>query len=125
MQQHGKVTSKQSSERKRRRGMLQSHGTGAFVGKLHTESSSSNNVVKCVIPDTGRLLMSEICAFLNLVTALPEVHLLPHHCAPNAEEAPKVVEGPAVEGVFICATVFEVGDAVPRHELPRGGVERH
>lgn len=61
--------------------------------------------------------------FLDLVAAFPEVYLLPHDCAPHAEETPKVVEGAAVEGVFISAAVFEVGDAVARHELPSGGVE--
>lgn len=50
--------------------------------------------------------------FLDLVTALPEVHMLPHHCAPHAEETPKIVEGATVKWVFIGATVFEVGDAV-------------
>lgn len=43
---------------------------------------------------------------LDLVAALPEVHLFPHHRAPHAEETPKVVEGAAVEGVFICAAVL-------------------
>lgn len=32
--------------------------------------------------------------------------------------------GAPVEGVFIGTTVPEVGDAVARHELPGGGVER-
>lgn len=63
--------------------------------------------------------------FLNLVAALPEVHLLPHHRAPHTEETPQVVEGPAVKGVFISTAVFEVRDAVARHELPRGRVERY
>lgn len=63
-------------------------------------------------------------AALNLVAALPEIHLLPHHCAPHTEEPPQVVGGAPVEGVFIGTTVPEVGDAVARHELPGGGVER-
>lgn len=49
---------------------------------------------------------------LNLVAALPEVHLLPHHRPPHAEEAPEVVEGAAVEGILVRAAVLEVGDAV-------------
>lgn len=63
--------------------------------------------------------------FLDLVAALPEVHLLPHHCAPHAEETPKIVEGAAVKRVFIGAAVFEIRDAVAWHELPGGGVERN
>ena len=62
---------------------------------------------------------------LHLVAALPEVHLLPHHRVPHAEEAPQVVEGAAVEGVLVGAAVLQVGDAVAGHELPGGGVERH
>ncbi len=62
---------------------------------------------------------------LDLVTALPEVHLFPDHCAPCAEETPQVMEGAAVEGVFICAAVLEVGDPMARHELPGGSVERN
>lgn len=50
--------------------------------------------------------------FLDLVAALPEVHLLPHHCAPHTEETPKIVEGAAVKWVFIGPAVFEVGDTV-------------
>lgn len=61
---------------------------------------------------------------LNGVAALPEVHLFPDHCAPHAEEPPQVVEGATVEGVLVGAAVLEVGDAVARHELPGGGVER-
>lgn len=61
--------------------------------------------------------------FLYLVAALPEVHLLPHHCAPHAEETPKVVEAAAVKWVFIGTAVFEVGDAVARHEFPGSNVE--
>lgn len=84
--------------------------------------------------DPDKFFMSEIqsfqsvntwCVLSDLVAALPEVHLFPHHCAPHAEETPKVVEGAAVEGVFISAAVLEVGDAVARHELPGGGVERN
>lgn len=70
-------------------------------------------------------MKSSLHVFLDLVAALPEVHLLPHHCAPHAEETPQVVEGAAVEGVFVSAAVLEVGDAVARHELPGGGVERN
>ena len=63
--------------------------------------------------------------FLHLVAALPEVHLLPHHGPPHAVETPQIVEGSAVEGVLVGAAVLQVGDAVARHELPGGGVERH
>lgn len=62
---------------------------------------------------------------LNLVAALPEIHLLPHHCAPHTEETPQVVKGSPVKGVFISTAVFEVGDAVAWHELPRGSVKRN
>lgn len=80
-----------------------------------------------------RLFMSEIlcvrllmfAVFLDLVAALPEVHLLPHHCAPHTKETPKIVEGAAVKRVFICTAVFEVRDAVAWHELPGGGIERN
>lgn len=43
---------------------------------------------------------------LDLVAALPEVHLFPHHCVPYTEETPQVVEGATVEGVFINTAVF-------------------
>lgn len=69
-------------------------------------------------------LIRKVCA-LGRIAALPEVHLLPRHRAPHAEEAPQVAQGPAVEGILVDAAVFEVGDAVARHELPRGGVQRH
>lgn len=49
---------------------------------------------------------------LDLVTALPEVHLLPHHRAPHTEEAPKVVESATVKGVLVSPAMFEVGDAM-------------
>lgn len=75
------------------------------------------------MPDPERLFITEM--YLNLIAALLEVHMLPHHCAPDAEETPKVLECPAVKGVLICTAVFEVGDAVARHELPRGCVERN
>lgn len=68
-------------------------------------------------------MKSSLC--LDLVAALSEVHLFPHHWAPHAEETPEVVEGAAVKRVLIGAAVFEVGDAVARHELPGGGVERN
>lgn len=70
------------------------------------------------------LSLDQGCA-LSGIAALPEVHLLPHHCAPHAEEAPQVAQGPAVEGVLVNAAVFEVGDAMAGHELPGGGVQRH
>ncbi|KAA8584671.1 hypothetical protein FQN60_008456, partial [Etheostoma spectabile] len=79
-------------------------------------SSKSTEAEKPVLP---------FVHIIYLVAALPEVHLFPHHCAPHAEETPKVVEGAAVKGIFISAAVFEVGDAVAGHELPGGGVERH
>lgn len=66
-----------------------------------------------------------LCLFLHRVVALPEVDLLPHHCAPDAEETPQVVKSATVKRVLVCTAVFEVGDAVARHELPGGGVERH
>lgn len=60
-----------------------------------------------------KLFMSGMQTYsLHLVAALSEVHLLPHHGAPHAEETPQVVEGASVEGVFVCSAVFEVGDAV-------------
>lgn len=80
-----------------------------------------------------RLFMSEVIyvpfvmfvLFLDLAAALPEVNLLPHHCAPHAEETPEIVEGATVKWVFISAAVFEVRDAVAWHKLPGGGVERN
>lgn len=63
--------------------------------------------------------------FLDLVTALPEVHLLPHHRVPHAEEAPKVVESATVKGVLVSPAMFEVGDAMAWHELPGRRVERN
>lgn len=62
---------------------------------------------------------------LSGIAALPEVHLLPHHRAPHAEEAPQVAQGSAVERILVYAAVFEVGDAVAGHELPGSGVQRH
>lgn len=62
---------------------------------------------------------------LHLFPDLPEVQLLPHHCAPHAKETPQIVEGAPVEGVLVGPAVFEVGDAVAGHKLPGGGVERH
>lgn len=67
---------------------------------------------------------TSILGLLSRVTALPEVRLLPCHWAPGAEEAPQVTQCTPVERVLVSATVFEVRDAVTRHELPRRGVYR-
>lgn len=106
-----------------------------YKGKLHTVTFISQLCGQVCDPQTWKCCSwvksslfksGDAChVFLDLVAALPEVHLLPHHCAPHAEKTPKVVECTAVEGVFIGSTVFEVRDAVARHELPGGGVERN
>lgn len=51
------------------------------------------------------------------------VDLLPHHRAADAEEVPEVAEDPAVERVLLVPAVLQVGDPVPRHELPGGAVD--
>lgn len=61
---------------------------------------------------------------LNRIFPLPEVHLLPKDRPPAAKKTPEVAQCTAVKGVLINPTVFEVGDAMARHELPSGGVQR-
>lgn len=85
-------------------------GNVAQLWHNNTSACVKGTLVRCVIPDSEKLFITE--KYLNPVAALPEVHLLPHHGAPHTEETPQVMEGSTVEGVFICAAVFEVGDAV-------------
>lgn len=43
---------------------------------------------------------------------LPEIHLLPHHGAPHAEESPEVAQRATVERILVGAAMLEVGDAM-------------
>ncbi len=62
---------------------------------------------------------------LNRIVALLEIHVLPNHRFPNAEETPEIAQGSVVKWVFVHTAVLEVRDSVSRHELPCGGIQRH
>ncbi len=62
---------------------------------------------------------------LNRIVALLEIHMLPNHRFPNAEETPEIAQGSVVKWVFVHTAVLEVRDSVSRHELPCGGIQRH